>query len=76
MKKIIFTGVAAIFELGVFFACGKDEESKKCTCTESGDGYSATRELDPASYGATNCSDLEIKLRMQSGDSDYDYSCK
>lgn len=54
-------------------SCSKDDE---CTCTESGMGSSSSRQLDPKSYGATNCSDLEVKLRMQAGyDSDFDYSC-
>lgn len=39
--------------------------SKSCNCTEYDyyDRYSASRDIDPASYGARNCSDLELKLQ-------------
>lgn len=81
-KKFFLVGAIAVMGLGAFLvSCDKEEDgaqSIKCTCTETDySGYSATRELDPASYGATNCSDLEIKLRMQAGsNSDFDYSCR
>jgi hypothetical protein len=77
-KRIFIVGLVALIGLSVFFISCKEEESKKCSCTETDySGYSATRELDPASYGATNCSDLEVKLRMQAGsNSDYDYTCR
>lgn len=54
-------------------ACGDDESSCECIETDY-DGYSATRTLDPKSYGATNCSDLEVKLKMASY-GEYDYNC-
>lgn len=73
MKKKAFLIVAmAIIGFGVFvMSCTKTT----CTCTETDyAGYTATRELDPASFGATNCSDLTVKLRMESN-GEFDYYC-
>lgn len=54
-----------------------DDDTKFCTCTESDPqaGYSASQQIDPKSFGATNCSDLQVKLRMSNGDPDMEYSC-
>lgn len=74
-KKFFLVGAVALTGISIFLiSCSKE----MCSCTETDyEGYSATRELDPASYGATNCSDLEIKLRMQAGnDSDFSYTCR
>ena len=76
MKKQIFAVIAITVCTVCMFAvtsCKKDE-AQSCTCTESDYGYSNTRQLDPASYGATNCSDLEVKLRMASN-GEFDYNC-
>jgi hypothetical protein len=78
-KKFLIVGLVSVCCLGAFLvSCDKDEPSQKCTCTEQdGAGYSESQELDPASYGATNCSDLAVKLKMAAGvDSDYYYSCR
>lgn len=86
MKKHFFAVMMiAISAAGLFAvsSCSKDDDddnnkgNSSCTCTEENDsGYKASRKLDPKSYGATNCSDLEVKLRMQAGyDSDFYYSC-
>lgn len=76
MKKFSFIIAAMMVSMSticVFTSCSEDDD---CTCKEVGQGYSSTRTLDPKSYGATNCSDLEIKLRMAAGyDSDFDYYC-
>jgi len=74
-KRLIFISLTGLCTLCAFLAsCDKDEPSA-CSCTETDYmGYSATQTLDPASFGATNCSDLEIKLRMQA-DGEFDYSC-
>lgn len=75
-KRLIFIALLFFGTLSAsLVSCDKDDESKSCTCTETDyQGYSATQTLDPASFGATNCSDLTIKLRMQS-DGEFDYSC-
>ena len=80
MKKSNFFTVAMMIAVSTTCiltttSCSDDDDIT-CTCTESGYGYSESRKLDPKSYGATNCSDLEIKLRMSAGyDSDFDYNC-
>lgn len=76
-KKILFIAVVAVSVLVAFLtSCSK--EDKMCTCSEEStdyyDNYSATQELDPASFGATNCSDLTVKLNMDSS-GDYYYDC-
>jgi hypothetical protein len=81
-KKILLASVIATCCLGAFLmSCSKDEDNsskkKSCTCTESdGEGYSASREIDPASFGATSCADLELKLRVAAPDQDFSYSCR
>lgn len=68
----------AISSICVFVtsSCSKDED-KTCTCTVSDlySGYSDSQQLDPASFGATNCSDLAVKLRMANDDEDLEYNC-
>jgi hypothetical protein len=62
-KKIVLVGVIAAMGLGAFFvSCEKEEESKSCSCSEN--GSSARRTIDPSSYGVSNCSDLELKLKV------------
>ena len=68
MKKYIFISAVALFAFSSFLvSCSEEEETKMCTCIEYdyyyGDSY--TKQLDPESFGAKNCSDLAIKLRMQ-----------
>ena len=83
MKKYIFILGLSLFSFSSFLiSCSDDDDddktTKMCTCIETDDysDYSATRQLDPASYGATNCSDLAVKLRMAAGeDSDFWYDC-
>ena len=74
-KKFFLVGVIALFSLGAFIvSCSKDDPvSKSCTCTEYADGYAYnTRTLDPESWGAKNCSDLQLKLRAEALQSGYD----
>lgn len=75
-KQYLLVSMIAVFSLGSFFvSCSDDDDdSKSCTCTEVGDGQSYSGTLDPASYGATNCTDLARILNMQSDD--YYYSCR
>lgn len=77
-KKILFIAVVAVSVLVAFLTSCSKEENKMCTCSEEStdyyDDYSATQELDPASFGATNCSDLAVKLNMNSSD-DFYYDC-
>lgn len=59
-----------MFGLSMFLvSCDEDEDSKSCTCTE--EGYSGSRTIDPASYSAKNCSDLELKLAEASVQAGY-----
>ncbi len=76
MKKCFFISAVALLAFSSFLvSCSEDDEpSTSCTCTESdGYGYSESQKLDPSSFGATNCSDLAIKLRMANGD--FWYNC-
>lgn len=77
MKKILLVGAIAAMTLGLFLASCEKAEDKACTCTESGDG-DGTRDVTPSSYGAKNCSDLELKLTQASVQSgfDSDFTCK
>ncbi|MBR3907210.1 MAG: hypothetical protein IKJ61_03820 [Bacteroidaceae bacterium] len=81
MKKTFLTFAVLLAATAMFVtSCSKDDEeeaSKTCVCTEyeySGKGESET--LDPASWGATNCKDLAIKLNMQMYDSEFYYECR
>lgn len=79
MKKYLIVSVISVLSLGSFIvSCSKDDDDKKkCTCTESdGYKYSATREIDPASFNATSCADLELKLRMTENSGEFEYSCR
>jgi hypothetical protein len=76
-KRIISLGIIAAFGFGTFLAsCGKEEDNNtSCSCTESDyEGYSATRNVTPSSYGAASCADLELKLKKEGG-GEYMYSC-
>lgn len=71
MKKMPILAVA-LFGLMLLPQCNK---SSSCKCDEydATDNYHyGSRVIDPASYGATNCSDLELKLRAQALQSGYD----
>ena len=74
MKKRIITVIAVMLSaVCVFCVVSCENEDTMCTCTETGSGYSATQQVDPSSFGAKNCADLAVKLRMAS--SDFDYNC-
>ena len=71
MKKALIIS-AALLNLFLFSQCSK---SSSCRCEEydATDGYYyGSKVMDPASWGATNCSDLEVKLRTQALQSGYD----
>jgi hypothetical protein len=71
MKKVLILAVA-LFGLMLFTQCSK---TSKCKCEEydaTDNYYYGSTIMDPESWGATNCSDLEIKLRMQALQSGYD----
>ncbi len=74
-RKIMLIGIITTMGLSAFLvSCSKDE-SNTCSCQESDfSGYNATRNVSPSSYGASNCADLELKLRQQSG-GEFMYSC-
>lgn len=79
MKKRLFLAtLISICALGAFLvSCDKDDDdSASCTCVEyeTDSNKSYTQALDPASFGATNCSDLAVKLNMNS-DGDFYYEC-
>ena len=77
MKKYLLVGVISILSLGAFLAsCSKDDDDNKkmCTCTESdGDGYSATKSVDPATFSVSSCAELQSKLNDFVDD--FYYSC-
>jgi len=75
-KKFYSLCVVALSVFAICLTACKDDEPSFCTCTETDyEGYTASKTLDPASFGATNCSDLEVKLRMQA-DGEFDYACR
>ena len=70
MKKIVLL-LAAVIVCITFSQCGK---STTCYCEEydyDGYYYGATT-IVPSSYGASNCSDLALKLRQAALQSGYD----
>lgn len=80
MKKRLFLALSiCTCAFGAFLvSCDKDDDdSSVCTCvgceTYSDKSYTGT--VDPASFGATNCSDLAVKLNMNS-DGDFYYECR
>jgi len=71
MKKVIILTVA-LFGLMLFSQCSKNS-SCKCEEYDATDNYYyGSTTMDPESWGATNCNDLEIKLRMHALQSGYD----
>lgn len=71
MKKLLILA-AALFNLMLFSQCSK---SSSCKCEEydaTDNYYYGSTTMDPESWGAKNCNDLEIKLRMQALQSGYD----
>jgi hypothetical protein len=75
MKKILLVSAIAVFGLGAFLGSCSSDDDKACSCTESdGYGYNATRNVTPSSYGASNCADLELKLKKETN-GEYYYSC-
>ncbi len=81
MKKSIlaFAVLAASFPI-FLTSCDKDDDDSgvMCTCIEEyDDGKNWEKNqavLDATSFGATNCYDLAIKLRLAT-QSDYYYDC-
>ncbi len=74
-KKSIFVFVACTLVAGAFLtSCNKDEESSSCLCTEEGYGESYQKNVDPASFGKKNCSDLAVYFNMQNDD--FFYTCQ
>lgn len=70
MKKAIILA-AALFSLMLFSQCSK---SSSCKCEEydaTDNYYYGSTTMDPESWGAKNCSDLEIKLRTEALQSGY-----
>lgn len=76
-NKILLVTLSMVFSISSFLiSCSKDDDEKSCYCTETDyEGYSASQTVNPASFGAANCSDLVVKLRMASN-GEFDYSCK
>ena len=81
-KKFLLVGVIAIFGLSAFLtSCEKDEpEEKSCVCTERNpSGAVSTGETYyPSSWGAKDCSELQVKLRVEALRLGYDnvFSCR
>lgn len=63
----------------VFCAVSCEKEDSSCVCTEYDEyGYSyGSTTINPGSYGAKTCSDLEKKLRGEALKAGYDetFSC-
>ncbi len=71
MKRVKFLLVGIIALLGgAIFLVSCDKESS-CVCNSS---HGLTRTIDPSSFGAANCADLEIVLESQASDG-LTYSC-
>ena len=68
--KLFLVGAVALIGAVVFLSsCSKEDES--CVCRSS---HGLTRTINPSSFGATNCSDLEIVIEAQASDG-ITYSC-
>lgn len=80
MKKLLVMLSLVTLVCIAFSSCDDGgDSSKSCTCTEydeTGSSY-GSKTIDPASWGATNCSDLEVKLRKDALQSGYNstFSC-
>lgn len=71
MRKVLIFAVA-LLSLMLLPQCNK---SSSCKCEEydaTDNYYYGSTTMDPESWGAKNCNDLEIKLRMQALQSGYD----
>jgi hypothetical protein len=65
MKKVFLVGsMAAAIGFLVFCVSSCKEKEKTCTCY---DNRYDSRTIDLSSYGAANCSDLELKLKAELG---------
>jgi len=72
MKKTTIMIIAALLSLFLFSQCSKNS-SCKCEEYDATDNYYyGSTVMDPESWGAKNCSDLEIKLRTEALQSGYD----
>lgn len=71
---VIATAIGA-FCMFALSSCGNIDSSCMCTEYDPDSSYSASREVSPQSFGATNCSDLELKLKSASG-FEFEYSCR
>lgn len=74
MKKIkfFFVGTVALIGAITFFSsCNEEENDESCVCHSS---HGLTRVINPSSFGARNCSDLEIVMEAQASDG-ITYSC-
>ena len=83
MKKTFLTFAVLLAATAMFVtSCSEDDEAdapKTCVCAEydlDNDKQVGSSMLDPASWGATNCPDLGIKLSMQNYDKGFYYECK
>ncbi len=74
-KESLMAIIIAIIAISIFVITSCQKNPSSCTCTESDPdyGYYASQKLDPASFGAKNCSDLAIKLKMSNPD--FYYTC-
>ncbi len=73
-KKSLFVVAIAALSMSMFLtSCNGD--GYMCTCKESHFSTAVWREYDPASYGAANCSDLEVKLTQSAHNNGYSYNC-
>lgn len=68
-KRFMFSlGLVLVTSCLSLSACSDDDDDPKkttCTCTErdpDDPSYSETREIDPATFGESNCADLADKF--------------
>lgn len=76
MRRILIVA-AAVFSMVLFTQCSK---STSCKCEEYDNEthyHAGSTTMDPESWGAKNCNDLELKLRAQALQIGYDgrYEC-
>lgn len=77
MKFKLFTAFIALGFLTIFIISSCEKSNESCTCTETlDDGTQYKETIAPSSFGASNCSDLALKLRMESPVSDAWYECR
>lgn len=70
--KLFLVGSVALMGTVVFFySCSEELKDESCVCHSS---HGLTKTINPSSFGASNCSDLEVVMEAQASDG-ITYSC-